>query len=153
MVHGKMRQMRTYAHAMCAQRRLVVVAPFARGRHRSFVMPSLGLALLPWPPNLLVLVQAFLGAWPLPCFFPLFFSSFFSPSLSLLLLLLSMLLLLVAGTEEDAKSIKFSLAEVACVHNQSREWDQQLVVYTICDVHTLALAGGKGVPNMSSIYW
>jgi hypothetical protein len=61
--------------------------------------------------------------------------------------------LLVAGAKEDAKSIKFSLAEVACAHNWSREWDQQLVVYTICDVHTLALAGGKGVPNMSGIYW
>jgi len=61
--------------------------------------------------------------------------------------------LLVAGTKEDAKSVEFSLAEVACAHNQSREGDQQLVVYTICDVHTSALAGGKGVPNMSGIYW
>ena len=61
--------------------------------------------------------------------------------------------LLVAGAEEDAESVEFSSAEVACAHDRSREGDQRLVVYTICDVHTSALAGGKGVPNMSGIYW
>jgi hypothetical protein len=55
--------------------------------------------------------------------------------------------LLVAGAKEDAESIEFSSAEVVCAHDWSREWDQRLVVYTICNIHTSALAGGKGVPT------